>query len=110
MTSQLVKEKQRSVSKWLTLKSSGQLERSVWVENGKRWQTCSCLDEIRFKPRDQKGWEIADWSGGCVRRTPLDCKNGSDGFIKYSMSLAECEAKCLKNCTCMAYANTDLRV
>ncbi|KAI7757038.1 hypothetical protein M8C21_003151, partial [Ambrosia artemisiifolia] len=134
-----------------TLNSSGQLESSVWVENGTKWQlalslprdicdsynicsayascsldmiqqSCACLDEKRFVPKNQKSWEQADWSGGCVRRTPLDCKNGSEGFIKYSniklpdtentwfnmsMSLEECAAKCLKNCSCMAYANPD---
>ncbi|GJY12046.1 G-type lectin S-receptor-like serine/threonine-protein kinase, partial [Tanacetum coccineum] len=61
---------------------------------------------------------------GCVRRIPLDCKNGTDGFIKYSnvklpdtqtswfnntISLTECKAICLQNCTCTAYANTDIR-
>nr|GEX33988.1 G-type lectin S-receptor-like serine/threonine-protein kinase At4g27290 [Tanacetum cinerariifolium] len=143
----------KSVISRLTLKVSGHLERSVWVEDGKRWQviidlpkdtcdtyntcgaygicsteksqTCSCLDETKFVPRNQKSWETADWSGGCVRRTPLDCKNASDGFVKYSinvklpdtqtswynmtMSLTECEKICQKNCTCMAYANTDIR-
>uniref|UniRef100_A0A251TCA5 Receptor-like serine/threonine-protein kinase n=1 Tax=Helianthus annuus TaxID=4232 RepID=A0A251TCA5_HELAN len=133
------------------LNSSGLLESSVWVENGTKWQLAlslprdicdrynicsayaSCSINMiqqsvlvwmkkRFVPRDQKSWERADWSGGCVRRTPLDCKNGSEGFIKYSnirlpdtektwfnmsMSLEECEAKCLKNCSCMAYANPD---
>jgi len=54
----------------------------------------------------------------------LDCKNGTDGFIKYSnvklpdthaswfnmsISTKECEAKCLKNCSCMAYANTGIK-
>ncbi|XP_076881351.1 G-type lectin S-receptor-like serine/threonine-protein kinase At4g27290 isoform X1 [Bidens hawaiensis] len=135
-----------------TLNSSGQLESWVWVENGTRWQlalslprdicdtynicsgyascsvdmiqqSCACLDEKRFVPRSQKSWERADWSGGCVRRTPLDCKNGSEGFIKYSniklpdtentwfnmsMNLKDCQAKCLKNCSCMAYANPDI--
>ncbi|KAI3809994.1 hypothetical protein L1987_19599 [Smallanthus sonchifolius] len=134
-----------------TLNSSGQLENWVWVENGTKWQlalslprdicdsynicsayascslnmiqqSCACLDGQRFVPRDEKSWERADWSGGCVRRTSLDCKNGSEGFVKYSniklpdtentwfnmsMSLEECEARCLKNCSCMAYANPD---
>ncbi|KAL7592393.1 hypothetical protein Lser_V15G35267 [Lactuca serriola] len=141
-----------SVESRFALNSSGQLERYVWVEEAKKWQlilalpkdicdtynicnaygscsiltsqTCGCIDEKRFMPKNQKGWEIADWSGGCVRRTPLDCKNGSDGFVKYpsvklpdtksswfnmSMSLKECEARCLKNCSCMAFANTDIR-
>ncbi|KAI7746289.1 hypothetical protein M8C21_024704 [Ambrosia artemisiifolia] len=96
-----------------TLNSSGQLESSVWVENGTKWQlalslprdicdsynicsayascsldmiqqSCACLDEKRFVPKNQKSWERADWSGGCVRRTPLDCKNGSEGCMAYA--------------------------
>ncbi|KAF9672913.1 hypothetical protein SADUNF_Sadunf11G0093800 [Salix dunnii] len=81
---------------------------------------CSCLD--RFVPRNQEQWQRADWSGGCERRIPLDCKNG-DGFIKYSnvkvpqannwmvnisMTTEECRTECLKNCSCMAYANSDV--
>ncbi|CAH1449874.1 unnamed protein product [Lactuca virosa] len=101
-----------SVVSRLVLSSSGQIERWVWVAN----------DETRLVPRNQKAWEIADWSGGCVRRTPLDCR--TDGFIKYShvklpdsrtswynmtMSRNECKEKCLKNCSCMAYSDTDIR-
>ena len=135
-----------------TLTSSGNLERSVWQEDKKIWeviatlpndicdtykicgpygscntedaQKCSCLDEAKFEPINKRGWVTGDWTGGCVRRIPLDCKNGTDGFIKYSnvklpdtqtswfnntMSLTECKAICLQNCTCMAYANTDIR-
>ncbi|KAK9155985.1 hypothetical protein Sjap_003465 [Stephania japonica] len=67
-----------------------------------------------------------DWSGGCRRRTGLNCSNGvgDDGFVRFSsvkvpdttftwvnmsMGLVECQMKCLKNCSCMAYANTDVR-
>nr|XP_043620446.1 G-type lectin S-receptor-like serine/threonine-protein kinase At4g27290 [Erigeron canadensis] len=86
-------------------------------------QSCTCLDTKRFVPRNEKDWNTSNWSGGCIRRTPLDCKKGSEGFIKYpnvklpdtentefnmSMTLEECEAKCLQNCTCMAYANPDI--
>ncbi|KAI3509930.1 hypothetical protein L1887_25455 [Cichorium endivia] len=135
-----------------TLNPSGEVQRWVWVEDEKRWQllfelpkdicdtynichaygicsvttfhTCACLDDTRFMPRNHENWEIAVWSGGCVRRTPLDCRDGKDGFIKYSnlklpdaqttwfnrsMTRKECEAKCLKNCACKAYANTDVR-
>ncbi|XP_059661590.1 G-type lectin S-receptor-like serine/threonine-protein kinase At4g27290 isoform X2 [Cornus florida] len=83
---------------------------------------CRCLD--KFMPRYPKDWEAADWSGGCVRRKPLDCQNGSaNGFLKYSgvklpdtrnawfdrsMTLKECEMVCSKNCSCMAYANIDV--
>ncbi|KAI8011740.1 G-type lectin S-receptor-like serine/threonine-protein kinase [Camellia lanceoleosa] len=82
---------------------------------------CGCLS--KFVPQNQTEWGNGDWSNGCVRRTPLDCHNG-DGFIKYSgykvpdtrnswfdrnMTLRECEMVCLKNCSCMAYANLDIR-
>ncbi|KAI3509918.1 hypothetical protein L1887_25443 [Cichorium endivia] len=139
-----------SVESRLRLSSFGLLQRWVWTDD-KNWQPisqvpesfcdtyskcyaygicsdltsnkCSCLDETRFVPRNQKNWEIADYSSGCERRTPLNCKNGTDGFIKYqnlklpdtrtswfnmTMTTKECEAKCLKNCSCMAYANTDI--
>ncbi|GJZ20765.1 G-type lectin S-receptor-like serine/threonine-protein kinase [Tanacetum coccineum] len=136
-----------------TVNSSGHLERSVWLEDKKIWEVivtlpkdtcdtykkcgaygscsnadaetlCSCLDEKKFKPVNKESWEIGDWAGGCVRRTPLDCKSGTDGFIKYSnlklpdtqtswfnntMSLRECKTLCLQNCSCMGYANTDIR-
>ncbi|KAK1406571.1 hypothetical protein QVD17_42004 [Tagetes erecta] len=135
----------------ITLSSSGQLESWYWVEGGKNWQlgvsfpkdlcdtynicsaygscvinmidqSCGCLDETKFVPKNKKAWEMGNWSDGCVRRTPLDCKNGSETFIKYSniklpdthsslfnisMDMQECEARCLKNCSCMAYANPD---
>ncbi|KAK1440444.1 hypothetical protein QVD17_06271 [Tagetes erecta] len=140
-----------SILSRVTLNSSGHLESFVRLEDGKNWQlalslpmdvcdtynicsdygickldrlqqSCRCLDEKTFVPRNKTSWETGDWSGGCVRRTPLDCKNGSEGFIKYSnvklpetksswfnmnMSLEECEVNCLNNCTCMAYANPD---
>ncbi|CAL5335819.1 unnamed protein product [Camellia sinensis] len=81
---------------------------------------CDCLS--KFVPQNQKEWGHGDWSNGCVRRTPLDCHNG-DGFLKYSgykmpdtrnswfdrnMTLGECKMVCLKNCSCMAYANLDI--
>ncbi|KAL7218140.1 hypothetical protein ACSBR2_011418 [Camellia fascicularis] len=82
---------------------------------------CGCLS--KFVPHNQREWGNGDWSNGCVRRTPLDCHNG-DGFVKYSgykmpdtrnswfdrnMTLGECEMVCLKDCSCMAYSNLDIR-
>ncbi|KAI3752776.1 hypothetical protein L2E82_24813 [Cichorium intybus] len=29
---------------------------------------CACLDETRFLPRNQQGWQKEEWMGGCVRR------------------------------------------
>ncbi|KAM4133718.1 hypothetical protein ACJW30_01G352200 [Castanea mollissima] len=82
---------------------------------------CSCLDG--FKPKFPNNWNSADWSGGCVRETLPAC-NDKDGFQNYKnvklpntcfswfdnkMSLKECEEMCLKNCSCNAYANLDVR-
>ncbi|KAK1408517.1 hypothetical protein QVD17_40360 [Tagetes erecta] len=144
----------KSVVTRVTIDSSGDVQRWVWVEDAdaKKWQLhstygggfcdsynicgaygscntgnvqrCLCLNDTQFVPRSQEDWEAADWSGGCVRRTQLSCTNGSEGFIRYfnvklpdthtswfntSMNLRECEETCLKNCTCMAYANTNIK-
>ncbi|KAM7498795.1 hypothetical protein LguiA_023209 [Lonicera macranthoides] len=73
---------------------------------------CGCLDKFENKP-----------GKGCVRKTALNCQVG-DGFLKYStiklpdtryswfnqtMTTKECEIMCLRNCSCMAYANSDVR-
>ncbi|KAK6792639.1 hypothetical protein RDI58_011720 [Solanum bulbocastanum] len=98
-----------SVMSKLTIKSSGELQISMWVENRQEWQdilstsvdtcdnygtcgaygscnntltpSCSCLDT--FVPKDPNNWATKNWSSGCVRRKPLNCQNG-DGFLKYS--------------------------
>ncbi|KAL8506016.1 hypothetical protein ACS0TY_017032 [Phlomoides rotata] len=72
-----------------------------------------------FAPKFPLEWELGDWSGGCKRIIPLNCKSG-DGFqeirgVKFpdmlefwlntSMSLDECRDECLKNCSCTAFAN-----
>ena len=84
---------------------------------------CQCLEG--FKPKLQDNWDLMDWSQGCVRNKPLSsmsCHN--DGFVKFvelklpdtthswmnkCMSLKECRIKCLNNCSCMAYTNSDIR-
>ncbi|RDX66573.1 G-type lectin S-receptor-like serine/threonine-protein kinase, partial [Mucuna pruriens] len=82
---------------------------------------CKCLEG--FTPKFQAKWDSLDWSGGCVRRMNLNC-DGGDGFLKYagmklpdtsssrfdkSLSLEECKTMCLKNCSCSACANLDMR-
>ncbi|KAG7956255.1 hypothetical protein I3843_11G114900 [Carya illinoinensis] len=82
---------------------------------------CACLEG--FLPKSPKDWKSVDWSDGCVRRTPLVCNIGN-GFRKYTglklpdtssswfnatLSLDECEGLCLKNCSCTAYSNLDIR-
>ncbi|EYU36706.1 hypothetical protein MIMGU_mgv1a001937mg [Erythranthe guttata] len=83
--------------------------------------SCECLDH-RFVPKDSEGWVRADWSNGCVRRANMSCQD--DVFLKYSgiklpdathtwhnntMTLDECRVECLKNCSCMAYTQLDIR-
>ncbi|PON46980.1 S-locus glycoprotein [Trema orientale] len=84
---------------------------------------CQCLQG--FKPKSQEKWNSMDWSEGCVRNSPLSCPDSNkDGFMKFSdlklpdaehswvnksMNLEECRAKCLSNCSCMAYTNSDIR-
>nr|GMC74623.1 G-type lectin S-receptor-like serine/threonine-protein kinase At4g27290 [Ipomoea batatas] len=82
---------------------------------------CGCLD--KFVPKNEADWLKADWSSGCERRKPLSCNEG-EGFLKYSgiklpdtqsvwfnqtMRLEECKARCLRNCSCMAYSNIEIR-
>lgn len=88
--------------------------------NAQKGPICRCLD--KFVPKDPVAWGNTDWLKGCGRRAELDCE--SDGFLKYSgiklpdtelswfnasMTLEECRLVCLKNCSCMAYTNSDIR-
>ncbi|XP_050145484.1 G-type lectin S-receptor-like serine/threonine-protein kinase At4g27290 isoform X4 [Malus sylvestris] len=81
---------------------------------------CSCLKG--FTPKFPNEWDLVDWSNGCVRKTSLNCTG--DVFQKYSglklpsteqswfnrsMNLKECEMVCMKNCSCTAYTNLDIR-
>jgi len=82
---------------------------------------CACLEG--FLPNSPKDWDLADWAAGCSRRTLLEC-NDTHGFQKYTrvklpdtssswfnktLTLKECERLCLKNCSCTAYADFDVR-
>ncbi|XP_075651312.1 G-type lectin S-receptor-like serine/threonine-protein kinase At4g27290 [Castanea sativa] len=84
---------------------------------------CQCLKG--FQPKSQQTWNPMNWSQGCVRRTQLSCQGkDKDGFLKFgglklpdatnswvskNMSIEECRIKCLNNCSCMAYTNSDIR-
>lgn len=83
---------------------------------------CQCMEG--FKPKSPQAWYSMDWSHGCVRDKPLSCKDKQkDGFVKLTglkapdtthswldqtIGLEECREKCLDNCSCMAYANSDV--
>ncbi|XP_030467919.1 G-type lectin S-receptor-like serine/threonine-protein kinase B120 [Syzygium oleosum] len=86
---------------------------------------CSCMEG--FSPKSPDQWNRGDWSAGCARKTQLQCRDNSsisvgdggrmDSFSKLDrmklpdfadlvqdISREECEAKCLENCSCNAYA------
>ncbi|XP_048130251.1 G-type lectin S-receptor-like serine/threonine-protein kinase At4g27290 [Rhodamnia argentea] len=82
---------------------------------------CKCLQG--YTPKSPEEWDLLNRSSGCVRILSLNCSKG-EGFLKLSgvklpdpidlrldknMSLDECKAECLKNCSCAAYANSDVR-
>ncbi|KAL2472599.1 G-type lectin S-receptor-like serine/threonine-protein kinase [Forsythia ovata] len=81
---------------------------------------CRCLNG--FKPKSAQSWNSIDWTLGCIRNETLDCQRTHD-FIKFSslklpdtpnswvntsMNLDECRETCSKNCSCVAYANSDI--
>ncbi|XP_010439485.1 PREDICTED: receptor-like serine/threonine-protein kinase SD1-8 isoform X1 [Camelina sativa] len=82
---------------------------------------CNCIKG--FKPRNPQVWGLRDGSDGCVRKTLLTC-GGKEGFARLKkmklpdttaasvdrgIGVKECEQKCLKDCNCTAFANTDIR-
>ncbi|ONK65695.1 uncharacterized protein A4U43_C07F39740 [Asparagus officinalis] len=83
---------------------------------------CSCLQG--FEPKSPVNWAVRYTSDGCVRKTKLDCRNGTDGFVTIprtllpdtvnatvnrTMSLDECQAACLRNCSCTGFSSADIR-
>ncbi|KAH7660823.1 S-receptor-like serine/threonine-protein kinase protein [Dioscorea alata] len=85
------------------------------------WPICSCLQG--FKPKSPQEWALRDVSSGCERLTALDCKNRSDGFMTATLAALpetsnailypnispnECRGRCLKNCSCTAYATANI--
>ncbi|KAH1120993.1 hypothetical protein J1N35_004153 [Gossypium stocksii] len=84
---------------------------------------CKCLEGFMQGSASPGDLSSVDWSNGCTRRTPLTC-DGGDSFLKQtglklpdtskswadiSVDLKECEKLCLRNCSCTAYANLDIR-
>ncbi|XP_039161850.1 G-type lectin S-receptor-like serine/threonine-protein kinase At4g27290 [Eucalyptus grandis] len=82
---------------------------------------CECVKG--FMPRSPDEWKVLEFSSGCMRTIPTNCSKG-EGFMEIkrvklpdlldvtlnkNMSLKKCKDECLKNCSCMAYANSDIR-
>ncbi|XVF27762.1 hypothetical protein REPUB_Repub14bG0136700 [Reevesia pubescens] len=79
---------------------------------------CSCLPG--FEPKSPETWLLRDWSAGCARKPNASICQHGEGFVKVarvkvpdtdvanadmSLGLKQCKAKCLRNCSCMAYAS-----
>ena len=84
---------------------------------------CQCVEGFKHKSPDT--WNPDEWSKGCVRITQLSCEDKDKiGFAKFvglkmpdttyswvneSMNLNECRVKCLNDCSCTAYANSNIK-
>ncbi|WJX37980.1 receptor protein-tyrosine kinase [Trifolium repens] len=82
---------------------------------------CQCFKG--FKPKSPQQWSATDWTQGCVRIGNWSCEaKVNDGFeripgmklpdtahswIDEKMTLENCKAKCLENCSCSAYSSLD---
>ncbi|XP_024989529.1 G-type lectin S-receptor-like serine/threonine-protein kinase At2g19130 isoform X2 [Cynara cardunculus var. scolymus] len=128
---------------------AGQIKQLTWLEPSQQWNLfwsqpreqcevydycgafgscrqsglpfCNCL--TGFNPRSPSNWSLTDFSGGCVRKTELQCGRTSEkyGFLPISAtatadrkppnftvlavgSSGECQRTCLNNCSCNAYS------
>ncbi|KAL5730609.1 hypothetical protein ACHQM5_003410 [Ranunculus cassubicifolius] len=84
-------------------------------------EVCQCFKG--FKPKSPEDWSRFDWSLGCKRNVPVNCNEGegfnritgvklpetTSSWVNTSINLEECRLKCFNDCTCMAYANSDIR-
>lgn len=127
---------------------SGQIKQLTWLESNKEWNLfwsqprqqcevyaycgafatcnqnslpfCNCLNG--FQHKSDTDWSRNDFSGGCARRTRLQCdsnntRGAQDKFMPYTQmrlpehsqpvnagSSSDCQSVCLGNCSCSAYA------
>uniref|UniRef100_A0A8R7TCG7 Apple domain-containing protein n=1 Tax=Triticum urartu TaxID=4572 RepID=A0A8R7TCG7_TRIUA len=84
---------------------------------------CGCVRG--FRPSSPAEWRMRDASGGCARGTPLQCEGGGEAglyvlrgvklpethgsTVDAGASLEGCGRRCLANCSCTAYAASDIR-
>ncbi|KAK9116141.1 hypothetical protein Sjap_015088 [Stephania japonica] len=121
---------------------SGKIQQLTWVESSQSWVKyweqpkqqcdayrhcgsnglcdkghypyCKCLDG--FQPNNLREWNGGNWSGGCGRRSALQCGD-QDGFLPMKnmslpldpkvlqlQSVDDCRSSCLGICACNAYA------
>ncbi|KAF5191597.1 G-type lectin S-receptor-like serine/threonine-protein kinase [Thalictrum thalictroides] len=134
-----------SITSRFVMDFSGQIKQLTWTENTQNWflfwsqprtqcevyafcgpfgvcsqkgfPFCTCMEG--FEPRSSKDWNLNDFSGGCVRRTSLECGDKDQFYTMSNVKLPakpqslpaaasadECRLACLNNCSCNAYAYT----
>ncbi|KAF8402218.1 hypothetical protein HHK36_013170 [Tetracentron sinense] len=140
--------KNESLVSRFMVNQTGQLQRTTWLETSRAWNifwylpkdqcdnynvcgaygicdinaspVCKCIKG--FEPKKPEDWYFRVWSGGCIKKSELDCHKGygflrlkemklpetSRSFADNSMSLKDCEVLCRNNCACTAYANSDV--
>ncbi|KAL8467901.1 hypothetical protein ACS0TY_031229 [Phlomoides rotata] len=81
---------------------------------------CSCMRG--FEPVRKDEWGRGNWSSGCRRKNRLQCNRGGggdeDGFVRMPFMKVpdsaeqfpwrqegDCQNRCLRNCSCIAYAH-----
>ena len=88
--------------------------------NAEASQVCQCFGGFTEKNPDE--WGIRNWTGGCARRTKLQCGNGDDfltapgvklpdtmnSTANMLLSIDECREECLKDCSCVAYSSVNI--
>ncbi|XP_061983759.1 receptor-like serine/threonine-protein kinase SD1-8 [Populus nigra] len=80
---------------------------------------CKCMKG--FQPKNIQAWNLRDGSSGCVRRTDLNCSKdkflhmrnmklpeSETTYVDRNTSLKDCELMCSRNCSCTAYANSNI--
>nr|AID21691.1 SRKp [Arabidopsis lyrata] len=77
---------------------------------------CNCIKG--FDPMNSDEWNSKDGSSGCVRRTPLSCKekefvqlkkmklpDTTEVTVDRIVGVEECQNRCITDCNCTAFAN-----
>ncbi|KAM3683593.1 hypothetical protein ACJW31_12G160000 [Castanea mollissima] len=73
---------------------------------------CKCFPGFEPKSsrdcvREKQGVAMCNNGEGFVKLAHMKMPNTSIAHVDMSLSMIECEQKCLRNCSCMAYANAN---
>nr|CAD1841160.1 unnamed protein product [Ananas comosus var. bracteatus] len=76
-----------------------------------------CICPAGFLPTNPQSWEGGDYSSGCRRVIPLNCKNENSSYMVYFLKrfpdnpqsfpandYEGCESACTSNCSCTAFS------